>query len=48
MDSIKATEIQISTVEDIKGPWFEAQLIQDVDVVDLARRDDDEGSDASS
>ncbi len=48
MNGIKTTEIQISTIEDVKGPGFEAQLIQEVDVVNLARSDNDEGRDTSS
>jgi len=47
MDGIKATEIQISTIDDVKGSWFEAQLIEDVDVVNLAVSDNDEGRDTS-
>ena len=45
MDGIKAIEIQISTIDNVKGPWFESQLIEDVDVVNLAMSDNDEGRD---
>lgn len=45
MDGIKATEIQISTIDNVKGPWFEAQLIEDVDVVNLAMSDNDKRRD---
>ena len=45
MDSIKAIEIQISTIDNVKGSWLEAQLIEDVDVVNLAMSDNDEGRD---
>jgi hypothetical protein len=46
-DGIKATEIQISTIDNVKGAWFENQLIEDVDVVNLAMRNNDEGRDTS-
>lgn len=45
MDNIKATEIQITTIDNVKGSWFESQLIEDVDVVNLAMSDNDEGRD---
>ena len=45
MDGIKAIEIQISTIDNVKGSWFESQLIEDVDVVNLAMSDNDEGRD---
>jgi hypothetical protein len=47
MDGIKATEIQIPTIDNVKGAWFESQLIEDVDVVNLAMRNNDEGRDTS-
>jgi hypothetical protein len=46
-DGIKATEIQISMIDNVKGAWFENQLIEDVDVVNLAMRNNDEGRDTS-
>jgi hypothetical protein len=47
MDSIKAIEIQIPTVDDIKGSWFEDQLIEDVDVVNFAMGNNHEGGNTS-
>ena len=47
MDSIKAIEIQIPTVDDIKGSWFEDQLIQNGDVVNFAMSDNNERGNAS-
>ena len=44
MDDIKAIEIQITTIDNVKGSWFESQL-KDVDVVNLAMSDNDEGRD---
>jgi len=48
MDSIKATEIQISTVDNIEGSWFEGQLIEDVDIVNFAMSDNHERGNTSS
>ncbi len=45
MDGIKAIEIQISTIDNVKGSCFEGQLVEDVDVVNLAVSDNDEGRD---
>jgi hypothetical protein len=42
MDGIKAIEIQISTIDNVKGSWFEGQLIEDIEVVNLAMSDNDE------
>jgi len=47
MDGIKAIEIQISTIDNVKGSWLEAQLIEDVDVVNLAVGNNDEGGNTS-
>ena len=47
MDCVKAIEIQIPTVDNIKGSWFEDQLIEDVDVVNLAMSDNNERGDTS-
>ena len=47
MDGIKAIEIQISTIDNVKGSWFEGQLIEDVDIVNLAVGDNDKGGDTS-
>ena len=43
MDGIKTIEIQISTIDNVNGSWLEGQLIEDVDVVNLAVGDNDEG-----
>jgi hypothetical protein len=47
MDSIKAIEIQIPTVDNIEGSWFEDQLIEDVDVVNFAMSDNNERGNTS-
>lgn len=47
MDSIKAIEIQIPAVDDVKGSRLEDQLIEDVDIVDFAMSDDHERGDTS-
>ena len=47
MDSITAIEIQINTADNIKGSWFEDQLIQDGDVVNFAMSDNNEGGNTS-
>ena len=38
---VEAIEIEISSIEDVKRFCFEAKLIEDVDVVNFARRDND-------
>ncbi len=43
MNSMKAAEIQISPIDNVKRSWFEGHLIEDVDVVNLAVCDNDEG-----
>jgi len=48
MDGIKAIEIQISTIDNVEGSWFEGQLIENFDVVNLAMSNNDEGGNASS
>jgi len=48
MDCMKAIEIQIPPVDDVKGSWFEDQLIQDIDVVNFAMSNNDEGGNTSS
>lgn len=48
VDSLKAIEIQIPTVDNIEGSWFEDQLIEDVDVVNFAISNNNEGGDTSS
>ena len=41
MQSVEATEVEISPIEDVKRSCFEAELIEDVDVVNFASRDND-------
>jgi len=48
MNGIEAIEVQIPTVDDIEGSGFEDQLIEDMDVVNLAMRDNEERGNASS
>jgi hypothetical protein len=45
MDGIKVIEMQISTIDNVKGFWFASQLIEDVDGVNPAVCDNDEGRD---
>ena len=47
MDRIKAIEIQIPTVDNIEGSWFEDQLIEDVDIVNFAMSDNHESGNTS-
>jgi hypothetical protein len=47
MDGIKTIEIQISAVDNVEGPRFEDELIEDFDVVDLAMGDNNEAGDTS-
>jgi hypothetical protein len=47
MHGIKAIEMQISTIDNVKSSWFEGQLIEDVEVVNFAVSDNDEGRDRS-
>jgi len=48
MDGIKTFEIQISAVDNVEGSWFEGQLIENFDVVNLAMGDNYKRGDASS
>ena len=48
MDGIKAPEIEISTIDNVKGSWFEGHLIEDVDIMNLAVGDNDEGRNTSA
>jgi len=48
VNGIEAIEVQIPTVDDIEGSGFEDQLIEDMDVVNLAMRDNEERGNASS
>ena len=43
VQSVKTTKVEISTIEDVKRSCFEAELIEDVDVVNFASRDNDYG-----
>ena len=35
MDLVKASEIQIASIEDVESPWFEGQLIENRHIVNL-------------
>ena len=48
MDLVKASEIQIPSVEDVERSWFEGQLIENRHIVNLSVGNDDEGGDASA
>jgi hypothetical protein len=41
MNGIEAIEVHIPVVDDLKGSRFEDQLIEDMDVVNLAMRDNE-------
>ena len=41
VQSVKATKVEISPIEDVERACFEAKLIEDVDVVNFASRDND-------
>ena len=41
VQSVKTTKVEISPIEDVKRSCFEAELIEDVDVVNFASRDND-------
>ena len=48
VQSVEATEVEISPIEDVKRSCFEAELIEDVDVVNFASRDNDYGGKVAS
>ena len=48
MNLVKASEIQIPSVEDVERSWFEGQLIENRHIVYLPVGNDDEGGDASA
>ena len=48
MNGVKAFEIQIASVDNIESSRFEDQLIEDLDIVNLAVGNNDEGGNASS
>ena len=48
MDHVKASEIQIPSVEDVESSWFEDQLIENRHIVNLSMSNDDEGRNASA
>ena len=48
MDPIKTCKIEIPSIYDIKGSWFEDQLIEDGYVVNLPMSNDDDGRNASA
>ena len=48
MHPIKASKIQIPSVDDIEGSRFEDHLIEDPEIVNFAMGDNDEGGNTSS
>ena len=48
MDLVKASEIQISSIENIESAWFEDQLIENRHIVNLSMGNNDERGDASA
>ena len=48
MDHVKASEIQIPSIEDVESSWLEGQLIENRHIVNLSMGNDDKGGDASS
>jgi len=48
MDGITAIEVQISSIDDVEGSWFEGQLIENFDIVNLAMGNNGEGGNTSS
>jgi len=48
MDHIKTSKIEIPSIHDIKGSWFEDQLIEDGHIVNLSMSNDDNGRNASA
>jgi hypothetical protein len=47
VNRINTLEIQIPTIDNVKGFRFEGQLVEDIDVVNLAVGDNDERGDTS-
>jgi len=48
MDLVKASEIQISSVEDVERSWFEVHLIENGHIVYLPVGNNDQGGDVSA
>ena len=48
VQSVKTIKVEISPIEDVKRSCFEAELIEDVDVVNFASRDNDYGGKVAS
>jgi len=48
LDPIKASKIEIASIEDIKGARFEDQLIQDGHIMNFPMGNHDNGRDASA
>ena len=47
-EHIEAREIQIATIEQVKGSWFGKKFVQEIDIVDLASGHINTGRDAAS
>ncbi len=48
MDPVEAGEIDVTTIHDVDRRWLEAELIEDVDVVNSSRGNNDKGGNAST
>src|SRR3990172_7032432 len=48
MDRVQSAEVYITPVEDIDGTGLDEQLIQDLDIVNFARGDNDHAGDAAA
>ena len=47
LDPVKPAEIQIGPIHNVNSPRLEDQIVEDVDVVNLPRRHDDDGRDVA-
>ena len=47
VDAVQAAEVQVAPVHNVEGARFEEQIVEDVDVVDLAWSNDDKGREVS-
>jgi len=48
LDHIKASKIEIPSIDDVESAWFEDQLIQDGHIVNFPMGNNDNGRDASA
>jgi hypothetical protein len=48
MNGTQTGKIEIPSIDDIKSGWFEGQLVQDIDIVNLPMGDNDDGGNASA